>query len=369
MLCLVENSDTVKSINDYQDIRKRTVVLDIGQFSTKVGFAGENYPRQVFLTIVGKPKYGTIKSREDDIYVGEEIASIALNKIFHPIEKGLIVDWANFKVLIDYIFYDQLRIDPTNVSVVFAVHPLFPYKDLGKVFELFLERYQCMAFYPVLDSMLTLYSGGFQTGLIVEIGDSNTRIVPIYEGYKLEHAVRILDIGGRVLTRYMEQLLESSGWTADSSIRREIVRVLKEKACFVSLDYNKDIRSGEKYKKEYALPDGSKISLNKERFKVPELFFKPSSELIEEALHKSIIDVIEECDDDIRPELFNNIFLSGATSLLPNLESRLYQELKLELIRRKKKIGINIVSPENRALSVWIGGSLLGISSGFSYDY
>ncbi|MFW9829297.1 MAG: actin, cytoplasmic 2 [Candidatus Thorarchaeota archaeon] len=353
-----------------------TVVLDIGQFSTKIGFAGEDTPSQVFLTMVGKPKYqdvginhGTRQTREDEVYVGDEIQSIGLYKIFHPIEKGIIVDWTNFSNIIDYIFYN-LRVDPSLVNVLFAVHPLFPYKDVEKVFKLFLERYQCMAFYPVLDSMLTLYSGGFQTGIIIEIGDSNTRIVPIYEGYKLEHAVRILDIGGKVLTRYMEQTLESIGWSVDSSIRRELVRVLKEKACFVSLDYNEDLKRSEQYKKEYSLPDGSRISLDKERFVVPEILFKPSSESEEDALHVAIMDVIELCDLDIRPELLNNIFLSGGSSMFPNLKSRVYQELELELARRKKKnLGVRIIAPMERTFSVWIGGSILAMIPEFSQNW
>jgi actin beta/gamma 1 len=353
-----------------------TVVLDIGQFSSKIGFAGEDSPSQVFLTMVGKPKYQSVnvnyetkKSREDEIYVGDEIQSIGLYKIFHPIEKGIVVDWTHFSNIIDYVFYN-LRVDPTLVNVLFAVHPLFPYKDLERIFELFLERYQCMSFYPVLDSMLTLYSGGFQTGLIVEIGDSNTRIVPIYEGYKLEHTVRILDIGGRVLTRYMEQILESIGWSVDSSIRRELVRVLKEKSCFVSLDYKEDIKRSEQYEKEYSLPDGSTISLNKERFIVPELLFQPTSELEEDSLHVAIIDVIEACDLDIRPELLNNIFLSGGSSMFPNLKSRIYQELELELARRKKKNqGIRIIAPMERTFSVWIGGSILAMIPEFSQNW
>lgn len=341
----------------------RTVVLDIGQFSTKIGFAGESSPSQVFLTIVGKPKYGTTQSREDEIYIGDNIQSISLYKIFHPIENGIIVDWTHFKNIVDYIFYDQLRIEPTIVNVLFAVHPLFPYEDLEKMFELFLEHYQCRSFYPILDSKLTLCSGGVQTGLNIDIGDSNTRIVPIYEGYKLEHAVRILDMGGRALTHYMEQILESIGWSVDTSIRRELVRVLKEKACFVSLDYKEDLKRSEQYKKEYSLPDGSKISLSKERFIVPELLFKPSSELKQDALHVAIMDVIEACDVDIQPNLLNNIFLSGGSSMFPNLESRLYQELKVELERRKKKnLGINIIAPLNRVFSVWIGGSILAMN-------
>ncbi len=353
-----------------------TIVLDIGQFSSKIGFAGEDSPSQVFLTMVGKPKYQSVgvdyearESRVNEFYVGDEIQSIGLYKIFHPIEKGIIKDWTYFEHIINYIFYN-LRVDPTLVNVLFAVHPLFPYKDLEKIFKLFLEQYQCMAFYPVLDSMLTLYSGGFQTGLIVEIGDSNTRIVPIYEGYKIEHAVKILDIGGRVLTKHMEQILESIGWSVDSSIRRELVRALKEKACFVSLDYKEDLKRIEQYEKKYSLPDGSTITLSKERFTVPELLFNPSAELETEKLPAAIIDVIESCDLDIRPVLLNNIFLSGGSSMFPNLKSRVYQELELELVRRKKKSQvIRIIAPMERTFSVWIGGSILALIPEFSRNW
>ena len=351
-----------------------TVVLDIGQFSAKAGFAGEDMPSQVFFTIVGKPKYRQIDYeyagiRQDDFYVGDEIQSIGLYKIFYPINKGVIQDWLSFEKIIDYIFYN-LRVDPSLVNVLFAVHPLFPYKDLKKLFELFLEKYQCNAFYPVLDSMLTLYAGGFQTGLVIEIGDSLTRLVPIYQGYKLDHAIRILEIGGRTLTRFMEKILGERGFSADSSIRRELVRALKEKACFVSLDYKEDLKRVEQYEKEYSLPDGSTISLARERFEVPELFFNPSMELEEDSLPKAIMDVIEMCDLDVRPDLLNNIFLSGGSSMFPNLKSRIYQELEIELARRKKKNQvIKIIAPRERIFSVWVGGSILAMIPEFEQNW
>jgi actin len=353
-----------------------TIVLDIGQFSSKIGFAGTDSPSRVFLTMVGTPKYtsldnqyGMKETEAKQFFVGDEISSIGLYKIFHPIEKGIITDWDHFENILDYIFYN-LRVDPTLVNVLFSVHPLFPYTDLEKIFEIFLERYQCMAFYPVLDSMLTLYSGGFQTGLIIEIGDSNTRIVPIFQGYKIQHAVRILDIGGRTFTRYMETTLESLGWSVDSSIRRELVRVLKEKACFVSLDYKEDLKRSEQYTKDYSLPDGSTITLNKERFMVPELLFDPSLVSEENSLPKVIMDVIESCDLDIRPNLLKNIFLSGGSSMFPNLKSRMYQELELELTRRKKTDQlIRIIAPRERTYSVWIGGSILAMIPEFSENW
>jgi actin len=352
-----------------------TVVLDIGQFSSKAGFAGEDFPSQVFFTIVGKPKYHNLDSQygggtEQEVYVGEEIQSLGLYKIFSPIKKGKIVDWDYFEKILDYIFYN-LRVDHTLVNVLFARHPLFPREDLKRIFELFLEHYQCMAFYPVLDSLCTLYSGGFQTGLIVEIGDSSTRIVPIYEGYKIEHAIKILEIGGNVLTRFMETLVESIGFSVDSSIRRELVRVLKEKACFVSLDYNEDKKRSEEYTKQYSLPDGSTISLSKERFITPEALFNPSLINLEHApLPLAIMESIDLCDVDIRPTLLNNIFLSGGSSMFPNLKNRLYQEIELLLARRKmKSLGIRIIAPRERTYSVWVGGSILSMIPEFSENW
>ena len=351
-----------------------TVVLDIGQFSAKAGFAGEDMPSQVFFTIVGTPKYRQIDYeyagvRKDDFYVGDEIQSIGLYKIFHPINKGIIQDWLSFEKIIDYIFYN-LRVDPSLVNVLFSVHPLFPHSDLKKLFELFLEKYQCRAFYPVLDSMLTLYAGGFQTGLVVEIGDSLTRLTPIYKGYKLDHAIKHIDIGGRTLTRFMEKILGERGFSSDSSIRRELVRALKEKACFVSLDYKEDLKRVEQYEKEYSLPDGSTISLARERFEVPELLFNPSMELEEVSLPEAIMDVIEMCDLDVRPDLLNNIFLSGGSSMFPNIKSRIYQELEIELARRSKKNQvIKIIAPRERIFSVWVGGSILAMIPEFEQNW
>jgi actin-related protein len=331
-----------------------TLVLDIGQFSSKAGFAGEDFPSQVFFTIVGKPKYHNLdvqygKGSEQEVYVGQEIQSLGLYKIFSPIKKGKIVDWTYFEKILDYIFYN-LRVDPTLVNILFAVHPLFPQNDFKRIFELFLEHYQCMAFYPVLDSLCTLYSGGFQTGLIIEIGDSSTRIVPIYEGYKLNHAIKILEIGGRALTKFMETLVSSLGFSVDSSIRRELVRVLKEKACFVSLDYKEDLKRSEEYTKQYSLPDGSTISLSQERFKLPEALFQPSLINLEHySLTKAVMESIELCDVDLRPKLLNNIFLSGGSSMFPNLKNRMYQELELEMARRKMKDQtIRIIAPRER---------------------
>ncbi len=355
-------------------MKKPTIVLDIGQYSSKVGFGGEDSPSLVFFTVVGKPKYQKVEAhygvQEQEFYVGKEITSIGLFKIYNPIEKGAINDWKHFEKLMEYTFYN-LRVDSTLVNVLFAIHPLFPINDIKRLFELFLEEYQCMAFYPVLDSMCTLYSGGFQTGLVIEIGDSSTRIVPIFNGYKLDHAIQILDIGGRTLTREVEKILVTIGYSPESSVTKDLARVLKEKGCFVSLDLKEDKKRAEQYSKQFTLPDGSTVTLKEERFMVPEILFDPAiinSEV--PPLPIAIMDAIEKCDMDIRSTLLNNIFLSGGSSMFPNLKSRIHQELELELARRKKKNQIiKIIAPRERTYSVWVGGSILAMIPEFSQNW
>ncbi len=347
-------------------MKNRCVVMDIGAYSSKVGLAGEDNPSLVFFTRVGKPKYRnldtTYMNQEQELYVGDEIQSIGLYKIFHPIQEGKIVHWNYFEKLINYIFY-RLRVDPTLINVLFAVHPLFPKGDIKKMFDLFLGKIQCRAFYPILDSMLVLYSGGFDTGLVIEIGESSTRIIPIYKGYKINHAIKILNMGGKVLTEYMaEQIKNNTPYNVDSSIKREIVRAIKEKACFVSLDYDEDLKRAEQYEKEFYLPDGSKMNLSETRFAVPEILFKSMPNLENEPLHEAVFDVLEKVDVDLRPELLNNIFLSGGSSMFPNTKARLYKELEFELARRDKQDQvIRIRAPRKRDFSVWIGGSIFGV--------
>ena len=282
---------------------------------------------------------------------------------------GKITDWDLFENIIDYAFY-KLKVDPSVVNVLYAIHPQMTRPEKERLTEVFFNKYQVAGFYFVMDSLLNMYSGGFQTGLVVSMGAGSIRIVPIYQGYKMEHAIQYLDLGGTVLDSFMFKKLQEVGFQTDSSVRKEIGRVLKEKACFVSLDYDEDMKRGLKYKKEYSLPDGSILELGKERFEVPELLFKPDLfNLEEKSLPEAILDSIDLCDLDIRTELLENIFLSGGASQFPQLEYRLQNELELGLIQRGKKMRKpHIIAPGN-PFSCWIGGSILSLIPEFQNSW
>lgn len=70
--------------------------------------------------------------------------------------------------------------------------------------------------------------------------------------------------------------------------------------------------------KTYELPDGSTVSINTPRFMAPEAIFNPA--LIKEGdetpgMHTMAFNSIQECDLDIRKELYGNVILSGGSTL------------------------------------------------------
>ena len=55
-----------------------TIVIDIGQGSTKVGYAGDEIPRSIFPTVTGKPKYQKMTGvNTQEIYVGDIYVKIS----------------------------------------------------------------------------------------------------------------------------------------------------------------------------------------------------------------------------------------------------------------------------------------------------
>lgn len=202
----------------------------------------------------------------------------------------------------------------------------------------------------------------------MDSGDGVTHTVPIYEGYSLPHATLRQDFAGRNITNYFIQLLMERGFAFASSAEREIVRDIKEKFSFIAMDFDQELQKSFKTKSNeqiYELPDGQTIRLGSERFRASEILFRPNLVGQEfDGLHQTIFSSITRCDIDIRRELFDNIVLSGGSTMFHNLPERLQKEL---IRLTPSSIKIKLVAPAQRKFSVWLGGSILAGLSTFQH--
>ncbi|KAM9206653.1 actin-like protein 7B [Dugong dugon] len=348
-------------------VRKiKALIIDLGSQYCKCGYGGEPRPTYFISSTVGKrcPEAAHAGDTRKETFVGHELLNTEVPlKLVNPLKHGIVVDWDCVQNIWEYIFHTAMKILPEEHAVLVSDPPLSPSSNREKYAELLFETFSIPAMHVTSQSLLSIYSYGKTSGLVVESGHGVSHVVPISEGDVLPGLTMRADYAGSDLTNYLMQLLNEAGhrFTDD---HLHIIEHIKKKCCYAALMPDEELSLPlEELRVEYELPDGKLITIGQERFRCSEMLFKPSlvgcSQPGLPALTAACLGRCQEAG--FKEEMAANVLLCGGCTMLDGFPERFQRELSLLCPGDSPAVA---AAPE-RKTSVWTGGSILASLQAF----
>ena len=204
---------------------------------------------------------------------------------------------------------------------------------------------------------------------MIDTGYSFTTVTPIYKGRAIQSAIRRLDIGGKFLTNHLKDTLSIR--QMDVRDESHMIDLMKQDACFVSMDFSKDLESTRSVPPtssntlivDYVMPDYTTrirgevrthdpktrkmmsrtgwvqnaqgvqecvVTLGNERFAVPELLFTPTDVgLKQTGIAEMVMDCLKKVPTGLWGAMLANVVIVGGNAKFKGLDQRSYKELRM----------------------------------------
>ncbi|KAI4185032.1 MAG: hypothetical protein L6R41_004376 [Letrouitia leprolyta] len=402
-----------------QILPDKTLVVDNGAYTVKAGFASSS-PTIEDCHVAPNC---LARERNKKVWVGAEVEGcrdFGEMSFRRPVEKGYLVNWEAEKAIWDSIFFDsksKLHCDPDDTNLVLAEAPNTPVALQTNCDQVVFEEYAFATYSRHIGPSLNAYNdiqhlfGAPARGtdihvepaeclLVIDSGFSHSTVTPLYKGRAIQQAVRRLDIGGKLLTNYLKEILSIRHYNLMNE--DHLVNEAKEKICFVSNQFSSDLeqawqgnvaRAGRGERGEividYVLPDYNNgaegymrphdpspaarmqkmgavanpgvvedfMTLGNERFAVPELLFNPMDVGLKEAgLAETVLQSMSGLPQGLWPAMLANILVLGGNCLMDGFMERLETEIRQ---LAPAECVVRVARASDPIKSTWLGGAHL----------
>lgn len=130
-----------------------------------------------------------------------------------PFQKGYLVNWDIQKTVWDYIFSKDCLSATLNHCPTIITEPPFNFTAIQEAMvEIFFEEYDCPSLLLINTTSLSYFRykslhPESKACLVVDSGYSFTHIVPYVNGVKVKEGIRRLDVGGKLLTNHLKEII------------------------------------------------------------------------------------------------------------------------------------------------------------------
>lgn len=170
-------------------IEEEAVVIEIGRLYTKCGIGKENIPRHV----IRNP---------------ENLISLSYNNTTEEYFEVI-------RSFLNTIYFHKVQRNPKDSYAVVSELLMSPPAKTKAIVKALIEDLQVPAVCLLMEESLALYTTGLYTGLMVDAGYENVRVLPvlfiqIFEGIPVTLAYQSFDIGSKKLFENLKNSLQTN---------------------------------------------------------------------------------------------------------------------------------------------------------------
>uniref|UniRef100_A0A182SGX0 Actin-related protein 10 n=1 Tax=Anopheles maculatus TaxID=74869 RepID=A0A182SGX0_9DIPT len=336
---------------------KPAIVLEIGTALTKLGFAGEPYPRSI------------IASEVLDHEAKNAGLTTPNRKLFDYTSEVELYDW-----LVEFlktVFFKYVLVSPKDRKVVIVESVLCPTIIKEKLARALFCHFDVSSVFFVPTHLVVLATLAVETALVVDIGYKEAVVVPVFCGVQALYAAEAQPLAAESVHNEIRRQLVASG-VDEKLLTETTVEDIKIRTCFVTT-----AERAAKFRQEdeaaiQPCPDVDYPAKGDAIIKVSgrlretayEVMFPEDNDRL--GLPYIILNAILKCPRDTRVPLANNLVLIGGSTMVQGLTARLKSEL-LALLKTdlyKERLFIQTFkfhkAPAEPNFTAWLGGSIYG---------
>ncbi|KAJ9108483.1 hypothetical protein QFC20_003389 [Naganishia adeliensis] len=373
-------------------------VLDNGAHTIKAGFAPTDEDRDAALArltsqrrqkgpwnskankALAQQLEDQVDSRYECVTVPNSIARSVKDKVTYVADElaqcsdyggsgvsyaGILTSWDCQRTIWDHVF-DKMEVNPQETSLL-VTEPYLNLPNVANTYDqMIFEEWEFASCYRCTPAALMPHSALFDEAeplppparmLVVDAGYSFTHVIPVIDG-QVDHAhIRRIDVGGKLLTNRLKQVLSHRQFDlSNESVRREPDQ---RRLLLCELGHHErresiQVHAENPIVQQYALPDYTSgnmrgkvltkgenapiaadgmpaqvVTLGVERYSIPEILFGPSDiGLTQMGLAETIAYVIGQMPEDEQGLFWANIGFIGGLAYTDSLGNRLDKELR-----------------------------------------